>query len=193
MRRSRLWGLGLALLLGWGAATARAGDDADAQDAKQAAPAVSDTGQRVWSSHLLHHTTPRPPRKPPKKKNAPAADKPAPKPTVPPEDEPAAVRAREEAAYLRRLEVCLKLKEIAEEKGDPALARMADDLDARAKAVYFQRIADLPASHAEPELDARLLDKHAPARNADAAPPAALPHTVPAEEAAAGHTAPGED
>lgn len=192
MRRLGLWGLGLALLLGGAVTVVRAGDDADGADGKQAAPAIPDTGQRVWSSHLFRHTPPRPPRKPPKKKDAPAAaEKPAPKP--PPEEEPAAVRAREEAAYLRRMAVCLKLKEIAEEKGDAELARMADELDERARTVYFQRTADLPASRAEPDLDERLLDKHAPAPAAAVTAPAALPHTVPGEEAAALHTAPREE
>ncbi len=192
MRRLGLWGLGFVLVLGWGAAVVRAGDDAGGDDAKQAAPAIPDTGQRVWSSHLFHHVTPKPPKKPPKKKDTPAAGKTPPK-AVPPEEEPAAVRDREEAAYLRRMEVCLKLKQIAEEKGDTGLARMADELDARAKALYFQRIANLPASHAEPDLDERLLDKHAPVRGADAALPGPPPHTVPGDEAATGPAAPGEE
>jgi hypothetical protein len=53
------------------------------------------------------------------------------------------IREREEKAYLRRQDVCFKLRCIAEQIGDEALLRRAEALDARAFALYMQRTSGL--------------------------------------------------
>jgi hypothetical protein len=49
----------------------------------------------------------------------------------------------ENEALLRRLEVCDALRTVADEKGDPALRRQADELEKQAKALYEARVAAL--------------------------------------------------
>jgi hypothetical protein len=63
-------------------------------------------------------------------------------------DRAAVVRAREEAALLRRQEVCCKLKEIALQTNDPELERRAQELEERAWEVYNLRTAHLPQDDA---------------------------------------------
>ena len=53
-----------------------------------------------------------------------------------------AVRA-EQDAYIRRLDVCTKLRQIADEKGDTDLASKADELEKLATAVYQERVGKL--------------------------------------------------
>src|SRR5207245_2565264 len=68
----------------------------------------------------------------------------APVKAAPAVDEAAQQRNREEAAYLRRLAVCDKLKQIAYQTNDEKLQRQAEQLDERVWEVYSQRIANLP-------------------------------------------------
>jgi hypothetical protein len=75
-------------------------------------------------------------------------------------EETASLRAREEAKYLRRLQVCDRLKDIAEQTGDAALGRRADELNARAEELYLKRTANLPAARAIFESDRKTLQKH---------------------------------
>src|SRR5262245_44260269 len=49
----------------------------------------------------------------------------------------AALRA-EQDAWQRRMDVCLKLKQIALARGDEPLARQADELERQATALYYQ-------------------------------------------------------
>ncbi len=49
----------------------------------------------------------------------------------------------EKDAYARRVEVCLRLKEIALQKGDDKLEAQANELESRATAVYRERVARL--------------------------------------------------
>jgi hypothetical protein len=70
------------------------------------------------------------------------------------------LRAREEAKFLRRWEVCDRLKEIADQTNNPALRRRAEELDARASALYQKRTANLPASQVLFESDQKTLEKH---------------------------------
>lgn len=49
----------------------------------------------------------------------------------------------EQKALTRRMDICLRLKEIAIEKGDDALSRRADELERQATALYNQRVAAL--------------------------------------------------
>lgn len=53
-----------------------------------------------------------------------------------------ALRA-EQDAFLRRLDVCLKIREIAAKKGDERLLTQADDLEKQATSLYHQRVARL--------------------------------------------------
>ena len=180
MRRLGVLGLGAALLLGWGTAALAEPDDGN----EAPRPASQDTGANVWGGHLLSGKRPAPARTPPK----PAKDKTPPRSETaikpaPAVSDAATVRAREEAAYLRRMDVCLKLKEIAERTNDAELGRLADQLDERAKDVYFRRISALPASRAEPDLDERLLGQHDELTGAGTPlPPAAPTHNVPAPD-----------
>ncbi|MFL5331285.1 MAG: hypothetical protein ACJ8C4_20555 [Gemmataceae bacterium] len=57
----------------------------------------------------------------------------------------AALRAQEEANYLRRLLVCDRLKQIALETGNSELEAQAIRLEERASEVYKLRTANLPA------------------------------------------------
>ena len=78
-----------------------------------------------------------------------------PKPSGPTVGDPAAVSAtlppaavaeslrNEQEACLRRVAVCARLRELAAEKGDEALARQADELESQAKALYNARVAGL--------------------------------------------------
>jgi hypothetical protein len=66
-------------------------------------------------------------------------------------DTAAATRAQEEANFLRRLAVCDKLQQMANEIGDEALEKQAMQLQQKAQSVYKQRTAvnfDAPADDA---------------------------------------------
>ncbi len=52
----------------------------------------------------------------------------------------------ESEAFLRRLDVCVKLRQIALERHDDALLRQVDELERQAKALYDQRLAALGIS-----------------------------------------------
>jgi cell division protein FtsN len=63
-------------------------------------------------------------------------------------DTAAAVRAQEEANFLRRMAVCDKLQQMANETGDESLEKQALALQQKAESVYKQRTAvasDAPA------------------------------------------------
>jgi hypothetical protein len=53
-----------------------------------------------------------------------------------------ALRA-EQDAWQRRMDVCLKLRQIAFKQGDEPLGRQADELERQATALYYQRTARL--------------------------------------------------
>lgn len=69
--------------------------------------------------------------------------KPAPNPlvTAEPVNEAATVLAKERANFLRRQQVCDKLREIAHETNDDELERQAELLEQRAWCIYEQRTA----------------------------------------------------
>jgi hypothetical protein len=81
------------------------------------------------------------------------APRPKPQPPLPPSaaakarasETAAAVRAQEEANFLRRLAVCDKLRQLALETGDDSLEREADVLQQKAELVYKKRTADASA------------------------------------------------
>jgi hypothetical protein len=74
--------------------------------------------------------------------------------------EAAALRAREEAKYLRRSEVCARLKEIAEQSNNADLRRHAEQMEERAWAVYNDRTRHMASSQAAFESDRKTLDRH---------------------------------
>jgi hypothetical protein len=165
--------VGLALLLTWSTA-ALAGSD-DGGNAGAAKPA--DSGGIVWFGGLFGGKQPA--KKPEKDNLHQETVAPRPADVV---DEAAAIRAREEAALLRRMEISIKLQQIADRTGNDSLRTQAEQLLQRANDVYFQRTATLPSSHASADLDERLLEKH-DKLSAGALPSTPLPHTVPGVDA----------
>jgi hypothetical protein len=94
-------------------------------------------------------------------------------------DTAAAVRAREEAAYLRRLEVCDRIREIAESTNDEKLYSLATELSQRVWDVYTQRTAHLPSGRGDLDLDEQLLEKNlSPGGAAGSRPPSPLTHAA---------------
>ncbi|MCI0459230.1 MAG: hypothetical protein L0Z62_19940 [Gemmataceae bacterium] len=85
----------------------------------------------------------------------------APEPKKPAEAA-AVVRAREEAAFLRRRDVCLKLQEIAIRTRDEELLRKVEELDQMAWHTYMQRTAHLPSSAGAFEADEQTLAQRLP-------------------------------
>jgi hypothetical protein len=76
-----------------------------------------------------------------KKDKAPAEDKPA----LPSPAEVAAFeQERQMNAVLRRVEVCLRLRQVALDTGNDELQRQAEELEARAWEVYRKQTAHLP-------------------------------------------------
>jgi hypothetical protein len=148
MRKLGAWGLGLALILGTFAAVR--GDDDDGDD--PAPKPAKSSPPKVRFGH------PKPPEKKPVPK---PEEKKVEKPPVQSSMELAiAERRREEEALFRRLEVCDRLRKIADSTNDQELNRLADQLTERAQATYAQRVAHLPASNAAFGSDEQVLEKH---------------------------------
>ena len=68
-------------------------------------------------------------------------------------DTAAAVRAQEEANFLRRLAVCDRLRQLALETGDETLERKADALQEKSETVYKKRTADASTSASRSDTD----------------------------------------
>lgn len=174
MRRFRMWGLGLALVMGLFVASATAADDDD----EDVPTKKTDAGNSSWFSRWLRpgdsgdkwrpakFKRKTPPRKVDDKK---ADDKKADKSVtkaVPEQERPAplvddaTLRAREEAAWVRRVKVCEELKEIAVRTNDKELERQAWELDERIWNTYTQRAGRLPAGAAGLDADEVVLEKH---------------------------------
>jgi hypothetical protein len=154
MRKIAAWGLGASLLVGLGTAAAGAADDIDGGSTKPWAP----TWQwKPFSTSVSSKEDLRPVEKKPTSKlqteKKPASVKPA---RVADE---AAERSREEAALLRRLQVCDKLKDIAIRTDDKDLLRRAEVLEERAQAAYAQRIARLRSGGDKFESDEKTIDR----------------------------------
>jgi hypothetical protein len=92
-----------------------------------------------------------------------------------------ALRA-EQDAWQRRMDVCLKLKQIALDRGDEPLARQADELERQATALYHQRTARLGVK-AGVRSPADVFDRTV----GQALPTVAPPEPVVAEKPAAAH------
>ncbi len=123
MRRMGAGGVAAALIVGLAAAVAAAGDI----DAKPAPRGIL----AGWFGDKA---------KDKEEKTMPAEEKPAPLNTP----EMAGIeQQRQMNAYLRRVEVCLRLRQIAEQTGNADLQRQAEELDARAWEVYRRQTAHL--------------------------------------------------
>jgi hypothetical protein len=81
-----------------------------------------------------------------------AADRPLPGPSVVERAE--VVRQRELKSYLRRIDVCDKLAQIAEDTNDQSLLSQVEEMKERVWAVYQQRTAHLTPSAASETEDA---------------------------------------
>lgn len=71
-----------------------------------------------------------------------------------------AIRAKEEAAFLRRQEVCLKLMEYASQLGNKNLYKRAQELEDRAWNIYIQRTSSPMLSRAMKQNDVKILDEN---------------------------------
>lgn len=145
MHRAGAWGLCIALLAVWSSGWATAADDPPVRP--DAAPWAKRSGKGLMQSGSA--ASDRPVEKKANKEKEPAAAK-SPKASDPAE-RTAAEKARAGAAFLRRMAVCDKLKQIGLDTGNDALQRMADDLLERAQAAYSQRIGELSLENDEME------------------------------------------
>jgi hypothetical protein len=108
----------------------------------------STTGRMAWLTQLFSRS-----------KATKKTDKTPVKPFVSPERR----RALEKRKWLRRLEVCDKLRQIAGETGNQELARKADRLDQRAWEIYAQRTgtSQLPSGSTDVDRIQEYLEKTA--------------------------------
>jgi hypothetical protein len=145
----------MTLLVGFGAVTGRAAANDD--DDQPPLPKVHyGRGPGLFERWFAPST--KPVEKKPAKNDAAKADKD--KPAKPAAENPVAIRAREEAALMRRIQVCDRLKNLANQINDDELYRRAEELDQKAWAVYLQRTSHLPVSNATRESDEDVLDRH---------------------------------
>jgi hypothetical protein len=164
MRIRKGLGLGAALVLAWGATQAKAIDEDGKPGTRPVVRPLDRPGLIDKAAKLFDFGTPAPEKKPankaPDKKDAPkstdGAGADAVKPAV---AAPTTEQARQEAALLRRLEVCDKLREIALETNNKELDQLAQELDDRARAVYAQRTARLKTNTNASQLEEQILDK----------------------------------
>src|SRR6185437_17020064 len=141
MRRVGAWGMATALMVGLGMAAAAAAEpDSDVLTS----PAKSGW----WSSWFGEK--PKPKHKVEKKT---IAEEP---PALPNPAEMGVVeQKRQMNAVLRRMEVCDRLRMVALQSGNEDLMRQADELEARAREVYRQQTAHLPAAALPHEADTK--------------------------------------
>ncbi len=131
-------GLGAVALLGV-AVTAALADDvlSDGQDGPQPKYAADRPGSTSWNTLFG-------PSDKDKGRNAAPAGQPMPAPTAPPvADRAASIQQREEKAFMRRMAVCDRLRQIAEATNDADLGRQADALQEQAWLIYTRRTASL--------------------------------------------------
>jgi hypothetical protein len=171
MNRFRVWGLSAALAAGVGGLAVAA--DPNMQP-----------GQTTLVQSMQNLFTPRPP-----KPLGPSAQT-APVTVTAPLTRAVLTQAiqAETDAYSRRVGVCLELRRVAEEKGDPTLSRQADELERQAGAVYNARVAalGLPKVKAPASESTRLMPLEEPstpqvAANRLIAPVAPVPAETTAE------------
>lgn len=159
MRRLGLGGVTAALFLGLGVAVATTrGADKDGKPAAKGL--LSD----------LFHEQPKEKRKQAAKA---AEPKPQPLPTI---ETAAAKQQRLMHAWFRRVEVCDRLRMIAEQTGNALLRNQADELEERATAIYRQQTSNLPlAAQVPPAMKSLPRQAGGPAPQPRTAAPAAQP------------------
>jgi glutamine synthetase adenylyltransferase len=154
MRRwgTQIWGLAAVLTLTASVCLAAEPDDDYPTAVEAAAAAKASPTQRPGLLDYMFGNVPKPAKPAPtaSKTTKPKAD--APKK----EEKPVlSVAEREEEAYFRRLAVCDRLREVAEETKDEKLRQLADQLQDRAWQLCVRR-ANLDTS----TLDETVLNKH---------------------------------
>ncbi len=127
MHRFGAWGLSAALATGAGAPLAIAADPAPRP------PEARSADNKPWYARLAGTDD---------KKDPPAPARPIAYAPLSAEVLAEALRA-EQDAYLRRLDVCGKLRQIAAQANDDALFAEADRLEQQATTLYHQRVARL--------------------------------------------------
>jgi hypothetical protein len=152
MRIRIWWSLGAALLLAWGATQARAIDEEGGTGKR---PVVRPIDRPGLIDKLLDLGAPAPAKKPDTKPPQKDAGDKGTSAAAPAKTE----QARQEAALLRRLEVCDKLREIALETNNTELDKLAQELDDRARAVYALRTTRLKTTAHAADVDEEILDK----------------------------------
>jgi hypothetical protein len=152
MRKPGATGVAAALVAGLALAAARA-DDGDGGDLRSLPPVKPSR----WSGRLFGG---KEPAAPPKPRPAEAA---VPPPRVPPVADPQTVQAREESAYLRRMDVCLNLLEVAQRKGDEELIEQVNQMMDRVWQTYQNRTGGPAARSTAAAADAAALTR--PARS----------------------------
>jgi hypothetical protein len=152
MRIRRWWGLGAALLLAWGATQAKAIDEEGATGKR---PIMRPTDRPGLIDKLFDLGATAPAKKPDGKASKKDTGDKGDSAAAPATTE----QSRQEAALLRRIEVCDKLRQIAFETNNNELDRLAQELDARARAVYSQRTAKVKTNTSATETDEQILDQ----------------------------------
>jgi hypothetical protein len=161
MRKLAAWGLAASIVVGLGVAVAAA-----AEDDSEGSSAKSSARSPTWQWKPFGNWFGSQEVKKPVEKKAPKPDQTtAKKPTAPVKmtsivDEAAAKRSREEAALLRRLQACDKLREIAIQTEDNDLLRRAEELEERAQSTYVQRTASFQGSGGSFESDEKTIDRY---------------------------------
>ena len=132
MRRFRTWGVAAALAVGASAPTVAGAAD----------PPAATTASRPWYKRMFV-SAPKPAG--PTVRSGPVAAAPDRPPTSSPltTDMVASAFKAESDAYLRRMDVCLKLRQAALDRNDDSLMRQVDELERQAKALYEQRVGAL--------------------------------------------------
>jgi hypothetical protein len=142
MRRVRAWGIAAALAAGATAPTAFSADAARTPAAAADTPSAT-TDSRPWYKRMFT-SAPKPAG--PTVRSGPVTvappDRPPTSSPLSPETVGVAFKA-ENDAYLRRLDVCVKLRQAALDRNDDSLWRQVDELERQAKAIYEQRVGTL--------------------------------------------------
>jgi len=144
MRRFGAWGISLALLCTLGVAAGGAEPSSPVPEVR-----ASDVGLGVPWYRRLFGGTQKPTQTVPVRSQAVRREA------------AAKTLSEEQAAYLQRLAVCTRLREIALLSGDDGLVTQADDLEKQATELYHKKVARLPGTRlttlsAEARLDAKL-------------------------------------
>jgi hypothetical protein len=161
MRARKWWALGTAVVLGWSTALATASDEDGLPQRRPVVrpnerPGLIDKLFDLGSDPTAKKADKNADKKKDAAKKADTAGAESPKASLSPA---VSELAREQAAFQRRVAVCDRLREVAIETNDTELDQMAQELNARAWAVYKQRTAKLEAAPREKDLDERILDK----------------------------------